>query len=226
MRRAEKRMRSGKRRGEGKGGDVTSLMYNPEEMAAFFRTKEDADIAAIDLPERLQIDMADRGVPVGTELKMEAQHLHRCLFPEGVPRFEDEMDQEGEDAQTARTTRVLKACETILSYMREGEKIDKVKEEGEEEEEKDEEKEEEEEEVYSEEIAETSFLISYSLLRCRFSSEAAIGYRDIVLNLEVGWTIKYVCMCVCNCAYMLASRSARLFLSPCGLTVACYECKC
>jgi len=58
------------------------------------------------------------------------------------------------------------------------------------------------------EIACTYFPISYSLVRCRFSHKAEIGYRDILLNLEVGWTIKYVCMCVCNGACMLASRCA------------------
>lgn len=32
------------------------------------------------------------------------------------------------------------------------------------------------------------------VLRCRFSSKDPIGYRDVCLNFEVGWTIMYVCM--------------------------------
>lgn len=54
--------------------------------------------------------------------------------------------------------------------------------------------------------------VSYSRVHFRFSDKEAIGYRDILLNLEVGWTIKYVCMCVCNGACVLARMSACLFL--------------
>ena len=85
--------------------------------------------AQLDLPERLQIDMAGRPAPHPRELEMEASYLLQRLFPRGVPKDPagggaggGEGEQESE--QEKRTNMTMHAIKEVLSKIREGENVD------------------------------------------------------------------------------------------------------
>ena len=139
-RRERKYARKGKKRlAAGTAEEVIDKLYSEEDRKAFFKTSEDAELRDKDLPERLQLAFRNRDAPHPRELEMEALFIFSRLFAQGVGKLPEDAAREGaggappertEEENELRTKRVLRAIETVLSKLREGEPLDGTKAKG------------------------------------------------------------------------------------------------
>ena len=109
-------------------------LYSEEDRKAFFKTSEDAELRDKDLPERLQLAFRNRDAPHPRELEMEALFIFSRLFAQGVGKLPEDADGappvRTEEENELRTKRVLRAIETVLSKLREGEPLEGTKAKG------------------------------------------------------------------------------------------------
>jgi transcriptional accessory protein Tex/SPT6 len=134
-RRERKYARKGKKRlAAGTAEEVIDKLYSEEDRKAFFKTSEDAELRDKDLPERLQLAFRNRDAPHPRELEMEALFIFSRLFAQGVGKLPEDADGappvRTEEENELRTKRVLRAIETVLSKLREGEPLEGTKAKG------------------------------------------------------------------------------------------------